>query len=644
MPFTTRCPFIDAAIPLTTNWSVQGFARVRRLQNTQVVACAVGLFLFAPVTTFALELGEAAVRSGLGQSLHLEIPYRLAANERLTPGCVGLAPAALAADVLPTYTRVSRISISPTHIEIFDDASVREPLIGLTVDVHCNTVPHLVRSYQLFVDPPARMPTVFSDDTAVATARAQSAIDAAQPLAARQSGAAAAVLDATAAASATGDPTASTPVTRAQRANASPRARGQAGGNLTQGQTYRVIRGDTLSGIAARVVERPTIRQTADAIFAANPEAFTRNNRDSIEEGRSITIPIIPPSAAAVSVAPSAPAALPAVREAEAPAVAPSTANPTSAIASATQPPRAETAASVVAPVAIEPLPAAAPAEPSVEPSAAAPVPTVTSTGLAPDAPSRATAGRTSAWLTALLAVGVVILLAAPLAFVRRRKQLAAAQVGGKVQSPQPRRLADPVAGIDVVEGRLVRASSNHKPASTNSSKAGPVADPGAALPAGLDNLALSIGPTDSVDLDVGVPVMMNERVDWFAERPDPAANDAAAGGETVEEHAATARMPGLDTAATVRQPSPPSKPDLSKRPVDDEPMTLTIVELDLLRQDYEAEHTLTQQGSQALRDAVADLKATKAARDATAETATMELPEQSQAETTASTARLRVK
>ena len=65
--------------------------------------------------------------------------------------------------------------------------------------------------------------------------------------------------------------------------------------------------------------------------------------------------------------------------------------------------------------------------------------------------------------------------------------------------------------------------------------------------------------------------------------------------------------------------------------------MTLTIVELDMLRQDDEAEHTLTQQGSQALRDALADLKATKAARAATAATAdtsTLESPQLPQPET----------
>ena len=143
---------------------------------------------------------------------------------------------------------------------------------------------------------------------------------------------------------------------------------------------------------------------------------------------------------------------------------------------------------------------------------------------------------------------------------------------------------------------------------------------------------------------------MMSERLDWFADRTGASANDdATAGDETIEERTVTVRMPDLDTAATVRQQSPQSKPNRSNQLTDDEQMTMTIVELDLLRQDYEAEYTLTQQASQALRDAVADLEATKEARAATAETSTLELPKQSQAETTDSapdstTARVRMK
>jgi hypothetical protein len=92
--------------------------------------------------------------------------------------------------------------------------------------------------------------------------------------------------------------------------------------------------------------------------------------------------------------------------------------------------------------------------------------------------------------------------------------------------------------------------------------------------------------------------------------------------------------MQDIDTAVTAMQQAHQPKSDVLERTMADEQMTLTIVELDMLRQDYEAEHTLTQQGSQALRDAVADLKATQAARAAKVEqTATLELP-QSEADT----------
>ena len=148
MPITTLRPFYDALIQVTAHRSVQDLGRVLRPQRTQVLAAAVGLLLAAPIPTFALELGEASIKSGLGQSLLVEIPYRLAADERLTSACIALVPAGRAATALPTYDGVSRISITSTHIEIFGDRRVREPLIGLNVDVHCGTAPRFVRSYR----------------------------------------------------------------------------------------------------------------------------------------------------------------------------------------------------------------------------------------------------------------------------------------------------------------------------------------------------------------------------------------------------------------------------------------------------------------------------------------------------------------
>src|SRR5690606_11603921 len=61
---------------------------------------------------------------------------------------------------------------------------------------------------------------------------------------------------------------------------------------LASGNLYRVRAGDTLSSIAARVTGRTgTLWQMADAIHAANPEAFIRNNPDLIRLGSEIVIP-----------------------------------------------------------------------------------------------------------------------------------------------------------------------------------------------------------------------------------------------------------------------------------------------------------------------------------------------------------------
>jgi hypothetical protein len=84
MPFTTLRLTHDSPIQLPAVRPVQRFGRIRRLQRARVVAPALGLLLVVPVTTFALELGEASLKSGIGQSLLVEIPYRLAPNEQLS--------------------------------------------------------------------------------------------------------------------------------------------------------------------------------------------------------------------------------------------------------------------------------------------------------------------------------------------------------------------------------------------------------------------------------------------------------------------------------------------------------------------------------------------------------------------------------
>jgi hypothetical protein len=235
--------------------------------------------------------------------------------------------------------------------------------------------------------------------------------------------------------------------------------------------------------------------------------------------------------------------------------------------------------------------------------------------------------------LTGLAVFGVVVLLTVPFALIRRRRERppAASPAGAKAPKSAPRRPV-PTAGIEVIEGRLDRAVGD-RTASMPSSEAVAAADPVAASLHGASELAATVNPTDPVDLDVGVPVVLEERVNWFAERSDAAAtNDAVVADDTVEQNTATVRMSEPATPAAIG-PEPPASQTGTSEPPSDDDHTLTFVELDMLRQDYEAEHTLTQQASEALRNAVADLEATKAALASTSETVTRELPQQPQPE-----------
>lgn len=560
-----------------------------------LAACVAALLACGPVTSTALEIGEAAMRSGIGQPLAVQIPYRLAAGEQLTPSCIGLAPASGPQSGLPIYAPASRVAITPTHIEIFGDARVREPLIGLTVDVHCSTAPRFARSYQLFVDPPGQMPAAVDNAARVAEAERAPVVEAIAP-------SSLSLPRASAAPQRTVVPQADSPQrsTDAPRASASPRARGQAGGPVTQGQTYVVVPGDTLSGIAARVSDRSmTIRETADAIFAANPGAFRRGNRDLLEAGRSIAIPFLaaavePPAESAAAprmeaVAASAATLVPALAPA---ATLPSTATPAPAetlAAPVTTAPAPTTApASTLAPaltaapavsvpaeipsdeqrLPIEPAPVAT----AAEPIAVAPSPIALSSNAAPaPAPSDTVAeaappasGRASMWLSMLVAFGAGALLSASVLLRRRTKEARPEAKPAEPRRPQARTGASPTAGFEVSEGRMPRT---------------PSAQPPTRAPA-----------------------------------PTPIDSEA------------TARLPQpARSAAPVRR----SREPLASSPKDeigDAQHTVTVVELDLLRQDYEIEHTLTQGSIQPLRDTLADLKATKAARAAadTAEVQTL--------------------
>jgi hypothetical protein len=214
-----------------------------------LVAASGGL---AALPATALELGDIAVNSSLGQPLRASIAYALAPNETLADTCVSLQGGASASG-LPPVTRAS-VSVANGVISIAGKIAVSEPLMSMRVNIRCPYTPHLSRDYMLFIDP-------------------------AQPLSARVAEPAAAA--------------ASEPVAAATPAPAVNRRRQEpAGDPIANAVRYRVQPGDTLSQIAQRIENRPVaLWDAVAAIFNANSDAFIANDPNRLRAGSWLIIP-----------------------------------------------------------------------------------------------------------------------------------------------------------------------------------------------------------------------------------------------------------------------------------------------------------------------------------------------------------------
>jgi Tfp pilus assembly protein FimV len=238
------------------------------------------------------------VRSALGQQLNATVPVRLGAGEALTSACVvpGKATSNLrrvpgASVTTPEATREGQY-----ELRVSSASALYEPMYELELKVKCPGAPVVVRQYVLMLDLPA----------AIASSAAASP-DAASPQAAVS--ATATLPDA--------EPASPAVEPRPARPRATTT---RAGTTIASGSVYRVSDGDTLSGIAARVRDRNvSLGVLADAIQAANPDAFIRNDADLIKLGSEILIPAAAatsatatgslPAAVTTPVVPPAPAA-----------------------------------------------------------------------------------------------------------------------------------------------------------------------------------------------------------------------------------------------------------------------------------------------------------------------------------------------
>jgi len=245
----------------------------------------------------AVTLGEIGVESALGEPLSARVPLTLAAGEFLGEGCVSAAsgsdseltrvPQALVRG--PAVTGAGTFTLT-----LATQQPLYEPMYELKLQVRCPGTALLVRHYVLMLDLPGH----------AASATAAGIADA--PLA-RTAPAAAPIVSSIAPAIA---PAAAGPAPLTARPPAAKRVhRVEIGPAIEPGSRYRVVQGDTLSTIAARMKDRADgLWTVADRIFAANPGAFIGGNQDLLKLGSEISIPgSAQPSASGATPAPAAP-------------------------------------------------------------------------------------------------------------------------------------------------------------------------------------------------------------------------------------------------------------------------------------------------------------------------------------------------
>jgi len=390
--------------------------------------------MLAP-SAHALTLGDINVRSTLGQRLNASVPVRLSSGEALASACV--TPGHKASDLrrVPgaTVTTPEATREGLYELEISSQSALYEPMYELELKVNCPGAPVVVRQYVLMLDLPA----------AIASSAAASP-DAANPPATAASSAIA-TLPAQQAAAPVGQP-------RAPLARATASASGT---TIASGSRYRVSDGDTLSAIAVRVRDRKvSLRVLADAIQAANPDAFIRNDANLIKLGSEILIPEVS--------ATSSPLAGPMTLPVQAAAVPPA---PTATTATTPPPPASvpEIPASTTTPPAAAGVPPPAgdiqPAQVQAAPIPAAQRPATTEIAVAPaDEPIQSNSDEPSPLLAAGAGILFGLCISALLWFRGRfpaRKQPETRQVASI--DPAPR--TDTAAGAAVVAPLVTRTT-----------------------------------------------------------------------------------------------------------------------------------------------------------------------------------------
>ena len=232
-----------------------------RLNYLPLISVLMGALL-QPITANSAALGDASVRSALGQRLDAEVDIASLTSAEAESVSVKLAPPELWASAgidLGALQRSLRLSVEKKEgrhlVRIASDIAVNEPFMHLLIELSASGV-RTIRQYVLLIDPPV---LITAPNTVANAAPAAPA---------------------------------SSPVGAASKASPSAISGEEKPADSSNGQQYRVKRGETLRSIAQQLQpDGVQLEQVMVSLLNLNPDAFVGNNLHRLRSGSLLTVP-----------------------------------------------------------------------------------------------------------------------------------------------------------------------------------------------------------------------------------------------------------------------------------------------------------------------------------------------------------------
>lgn len=233
--------------------------------------------LVTPVNAGALGIGDIRIRSNLNQSLLAEIPLVTSGSDSLSDIRINLAPPeAFARAGIERQFFLSKLAFKPVQkpdgsyvIQVTSREPITEPFLNFLLEVNWPQG-HLLREFTALLDPPA----TYEDKAVVAPVlpRASSAPEAREP--------------------SSEEPAVARP-SKPKRTAAAPVQPGVTAESQGTGSYGPVQKDETLWNIARSLQREANVKpeQLMQAIFEANPKAFSRGNINMLKAGVTLVVP-----------------------------------------------------------------------------------------------------------------------------------------------------------------------------------------------------------------------------------------------------------------------------------------------------------------------------------------------------------------